>query len=105
MGVYPLSRGTGRHACQPGGVLRARRRRLCAHRRRATRRGDRACREPAGELSRGQRRARTEMATLEDEIHELYARLADLGPNDGDAVATVHAAIELLDRGEVRVAE
>jgi 2,3,4,5-tetrahydropyridine-2-carboxylate N-succinyltransferase len=45
------------------------------------------------------------MATLEDEIHALYGRIGELGPSDGDAVKLVHEAIELLDHGEVRVAE
>jgi len=45
------------------------------------------------------------MADLESQIQELWARRDELGPNDRDAVAVVHAAIDLLDRGEARVAE
>ncbi len=36
---------------------------------------------------------------------ELWSRLEEIGPSDGDALATVSAAVELLDRGEARVAE
>ncbi|MDE3206055.1 MAG: 2,3,4,5-tetrahydropyridine-2,6-dicarboxylate N-succinyltransferase [Acidobacteriota bacterium] len=45
------------------------------------------------------------MADLESQIRELWERRDTLGPADTDAVETVHAAIDLLDRGEVRVAE
>jgi 2,3,4,5-tetrahydropyridine-2-carboxylate N-succinyltransferase len=45
------------------------------------------------------------MADLESQILELWDRGAELGPGDADAVATIHAAIDLLDRGEARVAE
>lgn len=45
------------------------------------------------------------MATLEDEVHALYGRIALLTPEDGDAAKTIGEAIRLLDVGEVRVAE
>lgn len=38
-------------------------------------------------------------------ISALWDRRSDLDPSDAGAVATVHEAIDLLDRGEVRVAE
>ncbi|MDQ2726444.1 MAG: 2,3,4,5-tetrahydropyridine-2,6-dicarboxylate N-succinyltransferase [Actinomycetota bacterium] len=38
-------------------------------------------------------------------ITALWARRDEIGPADPDAVRTVHEAIDLLDRGEVRVAE
>jgi 2,3,4,5-tetrahydropyridine-2,6-dicarboxylate N-succinyltransferase len=38
-------------------------------------------------------------------IEDLWERRDDLSPADTDAVAAVHAAIDLLDRGEARVAE
>jgi 2,3,4,5-tetrahydropyridine-2-carboxylate N-succinyltransferase len=37
-------------------------------------------------------------------VEDLWARRDELGPDDAGATATVHAAIELLDRGEARVA-
>jgi 2,3,4,5-tetrahydropyridine-2-carboxylate N-succinyltransferase len=45
------------------------------------------------------------MADPESQIRELWERREDLGPDDADAVAVVHSAIDLLDRGEARVAE
>ena len=45
------------------------------------------------------------MTTLADEVHALYGRIGELTPDDKDAAETVHRAIELLDRGEARVAE
>ncbi|MEY2569975.1 MAG: 2,3,4,5-tetrahydropyridine-2,6-dicarboxylate N-succinyltransferase [Acidimicrobiaceae bacterium] len=45
------------------------------------------------------------MADLQAQIEELWARRDELGPNDADARTTVHRAIDLLDKGEARVAE
>jgi 2,3,4,5-tetrahydropyridine-2-carboxylate N-succinyltransferase len=45
------------------------------------------------------------MADLQAGIEELWERRADLTPGDRDAHAVVRAAIDLLDRGEARVAE
>jgi 2,3,4,5-tetrahydropyridine-2,6-dicarboxylate N-succinyltransferase len=45
------------------------------------------------------------MADLADLITELWARRAELAPGDGEATAAVHQAVDLLDRGEARVAE
>ena len=45
------------------------------------------------------------MADLESQIRELWERRDALGPADADAVAVVRSAIDLLDRGEARVAE
>ncbi len=45
------------------------------------------------------------MPDLEAAVGELWSRLEEIGPSDGDALATVSAAVELLDRGEARVAE
>ncbi|MBL8776254.1 MAG: 2,3,4,5-tetrahydropyridine-2,6-dicarboxylate N-succinyltransferase [Acidimicrobiales bacterium] len=45
------------------------------------------------------------MADLKDQIEDLFARRGDLDPRDGDARAVVDAAIDLLDKGEARVAE
>jgi len=45
------------------------------------------------------------MADLQATISELWERRGDLAAGDVDATAAVHQAIELLDRGEVRVAE
>lgn len=45
------------------------------------------------------------MADLAALIDDLWDRRADLGPADTDAARTIHAAIELLDHGEARVAE
>ncbi|MGH9055146.1 MAG: 2,3,4,5-tetrahydropyridine-2,6-dicarboxylate N-succinyltransferase, partial [Acidimicrobiales bacterium] len=45
------------------------------------------------------------MADLESKIRELWDRRDELGPSDGDAAGVVRSAVDLLDRGEVRVAE
>jgi 2,3,4,5-tetrahydropyridine-2-carboxylate N-succinyltransferase len=45
------------------------------------------------------------MADLQAQIEELWARRDELAAGDGDASSTVTEAIELLDRGEARVAE
>jgi len=45
------------------------------------------------------------MADLPALIDELWSRSGQLGPGDTDALAVVTEAIDLLDRGEVRVAE
>jgi 2,3,4,5-tetrahydropyridine-2-carboxylate N-succinyltransferase len=45
------------------------------------------------------------MADLAAQIEELWTRAGELGPADEDALAVVTQAIELLDRGEARVAE
>ncbi len=45
------------------------------------------------------------MADLEAQIDALWDRAAGLGPTDTDALAVVTEAIDLLDRGEARVAE
>ena len=45
------------------------------------------------------------MADLPSQIEELWGRAEELGPSDTDALAVVTEAIELLDRGEARVAE
>ena len=45
------------------------------------------------------------MADLQATIAELWTRRADLTAGDPDAVAAVHEAIGLLDRGEARIAE
>jgi 2,3,4,5-tetrahydropyridine-2-carboxylate N-succinyltransferase len=45
------------------------------------------------------------MADLRASIDELWAGSADLHPGDAGALATVTEAIDLLDRGEARVAE
>ncbi|MHB8438933.1 MAG: 2,3,4,5-tetrahydropyridine-2,6-dicarboxylate N-succinyltransferase [Acidimicrobiales bacterium] len=45
------------------------------------------------------------MADLQSHIEELWQRAADLEPGDVEALATVTEAIDLLDRGEARVAE
>ncbi len=45
------------------------------------------------------------MDDLASRITALWDGRDDIGPDDVDAVASVHEAIELLDRGEVRVAE
>jgi len=45
------------------------------------------------------------MSDLEAAVGKLWSRLDDLDPSDEDALATVTAAIDLLDRGEARVAE
>jgi 2,3,4,5-tetrahydropyridine-2-carboxylate N-succinyltransferase len=45
------------------------------------------------------------MADLQASIEELWERRDELSPADADAAALVEDAIELLDRGEARVAE
>jgi len=45
------------------------------------------------------------MADLQGRIEELWARREELDAADGDVRATVHEAIDALDRGERRVAE
>ena len=45
------------------------------------------------------------MADLESQIRELWDRRESLGPEDGEAAATIRSAIDLLDRGDARVAE
>jgi 2,3,4,5-tetrahydropyridine-2-carboxylate N-succinyltransferase len=45
------------------------------------------------------------MADLPSQIEELWSRASELGPSDSDALAVVSEAIDLLDRGEARVAE
>ncbi|MEW6152997.1 MAG: 2,3,4,5-tetrahydropyridine-2,6-dicarboxylate N-succinyltransferase [Actinomycetota bacterium] len=45
------------------------------------------------------------MADIQAQIEQLWERRAELGPGDGDAVATVHKVIRRLDRGEVRAAD
>lgn len=45
------------------------------------------------------------MADLESQIRELWDRRGTLSPDDADAAGIVRAAVELLDRGEARVAE
>jgi 2,3,4,5-tetrahydropyridine-2-carboxylate N-succinyltransferase len=45
------------------------------------------------------------MADLRAQIEDLWERRDELGPDDADAREVVHAAIDLLDRGEARVAE
>ena len=45
------------------------------------------------------------MATLQDDITALWARRDQLTPADTEAMATVRQAIDLLDRGDARVAE
>ena len=45
------------------------------------------------------------MADLQSEIEALWEHRAELSPRDGDARALVEEAIDLLDRGEARVAE
>ena len=45
------------------------------------------------------------MADLEAAIGALWARRDELAAGDGDALATVRAAVQLLDEGTVRVAE
>ncbi|MBW3650297.1 MAG: 2,3,4,5-tetrahydropyridine-2,6-dicarboxylate N-succinyltransferase [Actinobacteria bacterium] len=42
---------------------------------------------------------------LKASIEELWENRGDLSPGDSEATAAVHEAIDLLDRGEVRVAE
>lgn len=45
------------------------------------------------------------MADLQGSIEELWSRASELGTGDHEALRVVTEAIELLDRGEVRVAE
>jgi 2,3,4,5-tetrahydropyridine-2-carboxylate N-succinyltransferase len=45
------------------------------------------------------------MADLQAMIAELWERVGELSPADTEAAATVEEAIDLLDRGEARVAE
>jgi 2,3,4,5-tetrahydropyridine-2-carboxylate N-succinyltransferase len=45
------------------------------------------------------------MTDLQATIEDLWERRAELDPADADARAAVEAAIDLLDRGEARVAE
>jgi 2,3,4,5-tetrahydropyridine-2,6-dicarboxylate N-succinyltransferase len=45
------------------------------------------------------------MADLQSRIEELWARRDSLAPGDADAMADVDAVVDLLDRGEARVAE
>ncbi len=45
------------------------------------------------------------MADLPSQIEELWSRVDELSPADTDALAVVTEAIDLLDRGEARVAE
>jgi len=45
------------------------------------------------------------MADLRARIEELWQRRDEIPAEDADAVAAVRAAIDLLDRGEARVAE
>ncbi|MDH4170308.1 MAG: 2,3,4,5-tetrahydropyridine-2,6-dicarboxylate N-succinyltransferase [Acidimicrobiia bacterium] len=45
------------------------------------------------------------MSDLQGQIEALWERRDDLGPGDLDATNTIHAAIELLDTGQARVAE
>ncbi len=46
-----------------------------------------------------------DVAALQSQIAELWDRRAELGPSDGDALAVVKQAVDLLDCGEARVAE
>ena len=45
------------------------------------------------------------MSDLRSQIEELWSRRHELGPADSDAAALVREAVNLLDRGEARVAE
>jgi 2,3,4,5-tetrahydropyridine-2-carboxylate N-succinyltransferase len=45
------------------------------------------------------------VADLQATIEELWARRDEVGPGDGEARRAVEEAMDLLDRGEVRVAE
>jgi 2,3,4,5-tetrahydropyridine-2-carboxylate N-succinyltransferase len=45
------------------------------------------------------------MSDLREQIEALWDRASELGPDDADALSAVTEAIELLDRGEARVAE
>ncbi|MFC3545886.1 MULTISPECIES: 2,3,4,5-tetrahydropyridine-2,6-dicarboxylate N-succinyltransferase [Nonomuraea] len=48
--------------------------------------------------------AMTEVSTLSPAIDRLWARRAELSPADAEARAAVVAAVDLLDRGQARVA-
>jgi hypothetical protein len=45
------------------------------------------------------------MADLEHGIAELWDRREHVGPDDNDARKVVRSVIELLDAGDIRVAE
>ncbi len=45
------------------------------------------------------------MSDLRERIEDLWAARDGVDPADGEAVSTVHEAIDALDRGEIRVAE
>ena len=45
------------------------------------------------------------MSDLQTQIEELWAGSADLSVDDAGANAAIHAAIDLLDTGQARVAE
>ena len=45
------------------------------------------------------------MADLESQIRELWDRRETVGPDDEEAAGVIRAAVDLLDRGEARVAE
>ena len=45
------------------------------------------------------------MSDLREQIEALWDRAGELGPGDADALGVVTEAIDLLDRGEARVAE
>ncbi len=47
----------------------------------------------------------TDQSVLEREIEALYERISELDPSDKQAAAKVEEAIDLLDRGDLRVAE
>ncbi len=49
--------------------------------------------------------ARSDVQALERDVEALYDRIGELATGDREAGARVEAAIELLDRGEARVAE
>ena len=44
------------------------------------------------------------MSDLQSRIEELWANRDSLDPDDANANATIHGAIELLDRGEAGIA-
>ena len=45
------------------------------------------------------------MADVRSQIEELWDRRDEIAPSDPEAAALVRSAIDLLDRGEARVAE
>ena len=45
------------------------------------------------------------MADLESQIRDLWDRRDGIGPDDAEAAGIVRSAVDLLDRGEARVAE